>query len=243
MESLREILIAAVEQPPPSGIDIDRLITGELRARGRRRASFVAAGGAAAVLLIAGGGIFLRPTTGNRLPAEPVLCGSERPKPTTSQEPTFDGIPNNGVAAPTEGASDAVLRLSAALTNAFAKNLPGRTVSDHIHVGCHWVQVEPNIYPARYYGWADVAGSTSGSIVVMISEKGLPALRAPGSPYGDLRTLPDGTIVGLVADGTSQVGAFRPDGTSLMVLVPNGQPATVDELIALIADPRLTLYP
>jgi hypothetical protein len=63
METLRTSLIAAVEQPPRSGINIDGLIASELQARRRRRAAVVATGGTAAVLLIAGG-FFLRPTLG-----------------------------------------------------------------------------------------------------------------------------------------------------------------------------------
>jgi hypothetical protein len=250
MESFRESLIAAVEQPPPSGIDIDRLIVGELRSSRFRRAAFVAAGGATAVLLVAGGLVFLRPMIG---PAQQAaasgVCAAARPTPSSSAQPTFAGTAVNGVAAPSEPTSDGVARLSAALTDALAANLPGRTVADHLHVGCHWVQFEPNIYPARYYAWADVSGSASGSIVLMVSEQGLPDVGdvglepGVGSVYEDVRTMPDGTVVGLFKNSYSQIGARRPDGTGLMLLVPDGQPATVDELIAIIANPRLTLYP
>jgi hypothetical protein len=241
METLGQSLHLAVDEMPPSTIDLDRLIRREQRSRGQRRVGWAVAGAAGTVLAVTAGAVLLRPL----IPAQPVgspggACATARPTPSTSDDADYDDLTRGSAPEPTEPEADAVLRLSAAVTDALATHLAGRTAIDHLHPGCHWVQVEPRIYPARYYAWADISGGQAGdgaSIVIMVSDKEI----ADANVYPNHETMPDGTVVGHFGV-PGQMGAYRPDGTAIMLL-PQGEVATLEELIALAADPGLTLYP
>jgi hypothetical protein len=243
METLSRSLQAAVDDMPPTTIDLEHLISRETRARRWRQAGWSAAGAAGAVLAVTGGAVLLVPVF--QTPHQPAAAGNTpcpavRPVPTSSDQPGYDGIPRGAAPEPTEPEAEAVRRLSAALTEALAARLPGRAATDGIHPGCGWVQVEPKIYPARYYAIASISDGAGGSgvrLIIMISDKDLPGVDF----YEFHETMPDGTVVGH-AGGAGQLGARRADGTTVTV-IPHGEVATLAELIALAADPSLTLYP
>lgn len=252
MDPLSQSLRAAVDEIPPSRIDLDRLIRTEQRARSRRRAGWALAGTAGTLLAGVTGMALLRPVISPQLPQSgPDPCAAVRPTPSTSEDAQFDDIPPGTAPQPTESEAAAVPRLSAALTAALATHLPDRTATDRIHPGCHWIQVEPNIYPARYYAQADIAGGAAGPgafIIIMITEKDYPAVvgddtEGAAYAYPEIETLPDGTVVGHFG-AAGQTGARRSDGTTVTV-IPHGEGevATLEELIALATDPGLTLYP
>lgn len=244
MDPLRRSLHALVDDVPPTSIDLDQLIHRELRAQSRRRIGWVLAGAAGAAVALTTGAVLLRPVAPGppQQAASPTgACAAARPTPSTSDDASYGQLPRGEAPEPTEAEADAVLRLSAAVTDSLATHLPGRTATDHLHPGCHWVQVEPDVYPARYYSWADVSGGAAdpgASIIIMISDKDL----AETNVYPHRQTMPDGTVVGHFGE-PGQIGAWRPDGTVLMLLLPQGDVATLAELVALAADPRLTLYP
>lgn len=251
MDPLSRSLRAAVETAPPTRIDLDDLIRRGYRERGRHRAAWAVAGAAATVAAVTTGAMLLGPggpTSAQQPGTTPdELCATARPTPSSSRDATFDEIPPGTAPVPTEPEADAVARLSAALTDTLAANLPGRTVTDRTHPGCTRIQVEPKLYPARYSASANIDG-TDTYLVVMISEKDHPGIDF----YPQKQTLPDGTVVGymdadeygLPADGwAGQVGARRPDGTTVTVILVGTGGATQEEALAIAADPRLTLYP
>ncbi len=240
MEELSRSMRAAVDTVPPTRIDLDDLIRRGYRDRGRHRTAWAVAGVAATVTAVTAGAMLLGPagSTPPQLPgAAPELCAAVRPTPSSSQDAGFDGIPAGTAPVPTEPEADAVARLSEALTDALATNLPGRTVTDRIHPGCPAVQFEPKLYPARYYASANIDGADT-FLVIMITEKDYPGLEW----YPDKETLADGTVIGYL-EGGAQVAARRTDGTSVTVIRYGDAGVTQETLLAIAADPRLTLYP
>jgi hypothetical protein len=272
MEHLSEAMRAAVADPPPSGIDLDRLIGGERRARQRR---WFAGGAAALVVLSAAGAV----TATVRVPGgsdvggmpsaaggpEPLgACTAVRPAPTASStgaggKATGPG-PGALPAAPTEPRTAAVPRLSTALNAAVASALPAMAYADDVHPNCEAIQFEPDLYPAMYYASLEARDAKGvGIVVVMIHYIPFVAMES----YTHRETRPDGTQVGWSDDAPMdprivqavQVSVARPDGTFLTLLSQNitganfdvatreRAPATAEQLIAIGTDPGLTLYP
>jgi hypothetical protein len=246
MEHLSDALRAAAADPPPSGIDLDRLIVGERRARQRRWF----AGGAAALAVLSTAGVVTatvrapgglgvgglpsatetRPNSG--VPAQPLgRCTAIRPTPTGVTTRTDGETPGPGQEAsppaPTEPTAAAVLRLSTVLNAAVASTLPTLAVSDAVHPNCEAIQFEPDLHPALYY--ADFHAKDergAGTVVVMVHYRQFvdPAV------YEHHETRPDGTWVGWNEDTRVpemgdvhgvQVSVLRPDGTFLTLLAQN----------------------
>jgi hypothetical protein len=255
MNDLRESMWAATAEPPPTGIDLDRLIEQEHRSRRRRR---TVAGGVVVLAVVSVAALF-RPGAGAptidmggpSLSPSGAGCAAVRPTPSSSKDPTDDDIPRGTAPVPTEPEAVAVRRLSGVLAAALAAHLPGRSIADVIHPDCAGVLFEPHIYPSRYYAqvtFADAGGI--GSLVIMVNDKPYPGMSA----YDNVHTLADGTEVGWLGETNVQLGASRPDGTQITLLCDNSRgtplqsgqpaaPATVDELLAIATDPGLTLYP
>jgi hypothetical protein len=276
MEHLSEALRTAVADPPPTGINLDRLILGERRARQRRWF----AGGVAAVAVLSTGVVTavvrapaglgvggLPSATGTKTdlgpPADPVgACVAVRPTPTgsarTDDKPGGGQPPESG-GAPTEPRAAAVTRLSATLNAAVRLTMPNVSVTDDIHPDCEGIQFEPDVYPALYYASFEARDMHGvGIVVLMIHHIQFVAMDS----YGQRETRPDGSQVGWNQDGSgsggmqsTQVSVLRPDGTFVTALSQNitganydvitrpTAPATAEQLIAIAADPGLTLYP
>jgi hypothetical protein len=267
MEHLSETLRAAAADPPPTGIDLDRLIAGERR---RRRVTTGAAG--LVVLAVAGvAALTLRAPAGHGVGGLPSAstgtlgdCVAVLPRPsatargeTAKPTATTTATPR----MPTEPEHSAVVRLSAALDARLPAVMPGFTFTDVVHPTCEGIQFEPDVYPARYYANLQARdGAGIGTVVVMVHYVQFVDMSA----YQHHETRPDGTIVGWMADTVvpemgglhgAQVSVLRPDGTFLTLLSQNivdaksdtftrrTAPATVEQLIAIGTDPGLTLYP
>jgi len=271
MEHLSETLRAAAADPPPSGIDLDRLIAGERRARQRRW--LIGPAVAVAVLAIAGtvtltfrspgshgaGG----PPSSSGPTAEPVgRCTAVRPSPTgeSTVDPgkatTTAPVPPTALTEP-EGA--AIARLSGVLNARLATVLPNASFADVIHPNCAGIQFAGDIYPGRYYASLQVKeGERLATLVVMIHYRPFVDMNV----YQNSRSLPDGTEVGWndesrvgnVKGGRDiQASVLRPDGTFLTLLSHNDlmmatgpsvpSPVTAEQVVALGTDPGLTLYP
>jgi hypothetical protein len=250
MNDLRESMWAAAAELPPTGIDLDRLIEGEGRARRRRRA----VAGSALLLAVAGTAGLLRPWVGAPPagvggPAGPDGCTAARPAASSSMN--RDDAPGRTGPVPTEPEAVAVRRLSGVLAAALAAHLPGRTIADAIRHECAGELFEPNVDMSRYHAqvtFSDEGGI--GALTIMINDRALPGMSA----YQNVHTLPDGSQIGWLDGTLLQLGVSRPDGTQITLYCENSRgtplqggqpaaPATVDELTAIATDPGLTLYP
>lgn len=195
MDHLSESLRLASAAPPPSGIDLDRLIAGERRSR--RRRTWLTAGGAAALAVVAVLGTVTLVVgrgpgqNGYSVGAEPSKTAA-KPDPGAKPEPvghctamplppqkesagTPGGSPASPPAslkpAPTEPVDAAVLRLSTVLNRALHATLPEMNFADAIHPNCADTQVSQDVPPFAYAILViakDAAGV--GSIVVGLSQ-------------------------------------------------------------------------
>jgi hypothetical protein len=252
MNDVRESMWAAAADLPPTGIDLDRLIAGEDRARRRRRT----VAGSALLLAVAGAAVLLRPGVGAPAagvegPAGPPGDGCTVARPAASSSMNLNGALGRTGPVPTEPEAVAVRRLSGVLAAALAAHLPGRTIADAIRHECAGVLFEPNVDMSRYHAqvtFSDEGGT--GALTIMINDRAFPGMSA----YRNVHTLPDGSQIGWLDGTLLQLGVSRPDGTQITLYCENSRgtalqggqpaaPATVDELTAIATDPGLTLYP
>jgi hypothetical protein len=250
MDHLSEALRTAVADPPPTGINLDRLIRGERRARQRRW--FVGAVAAVAVLSTtvvtavvrapAGLGVGGLPSPTKTNPgaaANPVgACAAVRPAPTgstpTGEKPGRGGSSTSSVAPPTEPSGAAVARLSSVLNAAIRLAMPNVSVTDDIHPDCEGIQFEPDVYPALYYASFEAKDAQGvGIVVVMVHHVQFVAMDS----YVRHENRPDGTRIGWNEEaqgaGTrglhgEQVSVLRPDGTFVTALSQNITGANYD---------------
>jgi hypothetical protein len=251
MNDLRESMWAAAADLPPTGIDLDRLIDNEDRARRRRRT----VAGSALLLAVAGTAMLLRPVAGAPPagvggPGTGAGDGCVMAGPASSAVNRNDDLGRTGP-VPTEPEAVAVRRLSRVLGAALAAHLPGRTIVDAIRHGCGGELFEPNVDMSRYHAqvtFSDDRGT--GALTIMINDRAFPGMSA----YRNVHTLPDGSQIGWLDGTLLQLGVSRPDGTQITLYCENSRgtalqggqpaaPATVDELTAIATDPGLTLYP
>jgi hypothetical protein len=260
MMELSDLLRNAASDPPPTSIDMERLIAGERVSAVRRR---WLAGGGAMVLVVA-------VTVGVTVAARPLGDASGPTVP--SADPcapylTFPAGPGTAAPtdtpaepAPTEPEDVALVRLSAALRDALAATLPDAQFVDPFSP-CEPLRFRSGVVDSfRYYAVAGVTDADGfGGIEVMVGDQ-------PTNPAGswpEHTTLDDGTTVGWSAvEGTRhgadvrqhQVLIERLDGTAIMLIASNYRPpnyeitrqvppATVEQLIAIGTEPDLTLYP
>jgi hypothetical protein len=269
MEDLAERMRAATMDPPPTGIDLDRLIAGEQH-RSRQLWWATAAGGVAAAAAVA---VFA--TTG--LPGrsgEPAfsglpgaeLCAPLTPSPTGPPQPkqSYGTVRSR----PTEPVADAVARLTAAFNDALLTRLPDVRVAAVGLPGCERPQFQYNPSREQYSAGARLtdhegSGAFSLSLMPTGTEDPFACRPDPGRLDCERRTLPGGAAAKLLTvpmDGGKQyqVTIDRRDGTTVFLLANNlnwgasrtkpevtrPEPVlTLDQMIALGSAPDLTLYP
>ncbi|MEU8820005.1 hypothetical protein [Actinoplanes sp. NPDC048796] len=249
MDDLSAMLRGATDNPPPTGIDLDRLIQGERRRQTRRAA---AAGALLTVVTVVAGVAWVaRPP--DRPAPTPVTPVASTPAPCPH--------PTNGMggAARTprplrplpEGHDTAARRLTAALTPLLPDGAHPRAGS-----GCDRVEFWWNRQAATYQTTAWLgAGKAEVSLVILVkaaeSSDATPHCLASDGPSctrtdlgGDRIAMSD---LNPHTGGTYQrsVTVYRPDDT-LVSAVVIGRPAalpTVARLTAIAGSADLTLYP
>ncbi|MEU4771243.1 hypothetical protein [Micromonospora sp. NPDC023644] len=242
MDELARQMRSAVASPPPTRIDVDRLITDD-RQRRRHRAWMVAGTGVAAVvaavavtpaLLVgpaAGPGGLTLPAGGGSPSADPSLCPVVEPEPSGPPAPqqSYDTVR----ARPTERPDAGVARLTLVLRPALAAVVPAGLSVDGAIPGCDLVQFTYEKSHWHYYAHARLRGNGR---VDNVTVRLVPTTAdAPGgcASAPDPRTctssrLPDG---GTLATSTVTPGkegfeqrwaqVRRPDGTTVTVTTDN----------------------
>ncbi|GFJ95627.1 hypothetical protein Prum_092690 [Phytohabitans rumicis] len=217
MRNLTDELYAAVDSPPPSGIDVDRLITVEQRRTRRLRW----AGGGAALSAAVAVAFLVSPTaarvdktdagpaTGELAPVAadcPRVSGGDRERhglPQYTRDPRL-----------TESCADATARLTAVLRPAFSKIVPGMTAQGFVL----------NDYNAQYESVTRVTTTAgAGKVKVMLrTTQTQPMPTAEECKDGcSHEARPDGTVIE-VFDGTREqiahrVDVYLPDHTVISV--------------------------
>lgn len=243
MDDLTRMMRAAVEAPPPTHIDLDRLIVGEQRRRRNLTWASLGTGVAAAVAAILvvpavlatprpGGdslsfGTPTAPVPGITSPI-PTLCAPLSPSPTGPQPPvqSHDTVR----ARPTEPVDQAVPRLTQALDEALRATLPSGVSVAALVDGCTGPQFQ---WHPSYREYETSARVTRGDDAHFLLVRVMPQPagedgHCQGAPTDCTRTeLPDGTVVTVVttaeADGGKQhsVLVCRPDGTAVFLIENN----------------------
>ena len=263
---LTDAMHAATQDPPPTSIDVDQLITGEHRRVRRMRA--VTGLGIAAVL--AAGVVvlpqYLSHPTGQS-PGAPPSTVTGAPAPCDVLSPTLD-VPTAEVTKQnqpkplvplTESCGDAQARLSGEFTALLRRILPGATIVND--------EDPPTPLPAKFFRAADQEFGHTSTVLV---PGGLVWVRLDASemtpaqyhahmqeecawPKARCRTLTIGSTELMIRtdipDGYGiDVWAVRPDGTRLLASgrpKKTGEPTplTEQQLIDIVMTPALTLYP
>jgi hypothetical protein len=239
MIDLHDELRAAAEAPPPSRIDLDALIDREVRRRRTLRwAGAAATFGAVAALAIAvpialGGG----PASYS---GADVAAG--RPCPTVAAPGPQQ---SHAAPRPTEHCGDAVARLGNELSAAITRVLPTMQPGP----------VEFAYVPVRlgYEATVRLTGPKSEDVlrVELIASHEHPGRAGAGCLVRcDYTRDPDGTIIAATqSEQQRQVVAYRPDGTTLLLLaypssrVQVGPAVTLAQVAAIARTPGLTLFP
>jgi hypothetical protein len=272
MEDLVDRMRAATADPPPTHIDIDRLIVAE-RHRARRLRWATSAGCvAAATAAIA----FAVPGLPDSKPGErPVpdgaaaeLCAPVVPSPSGPQPPEQSYGTVRG--RPTEPVEDAVRGLTAVLDDALRRQLPAASVTGI--AGCDQPQFQYHPQYKEFMASATLTDRDGSSIfVIRLLPTGVDDHQecGTGDDACERRELPDNGVAVLTDllmpekprnAKQYQVTIYRPDGTTVQMIVNNfalgdvsgdrspevtrPQPIlTVDQLLAIGTTPGLTLYP
>jgi hypothetical protein len=264
---LSQAMFAATEHPPPTGIDVDQLITGERR---RTRRLHAATGVVVAALAV---GVVTLPRYLSQMPSgqspglappstvagattrPPAVCLT--PSPTVNQQPGGkETVQARPVVPVTESCGAAIARLSEVLTTLLPPLVPDGTFTNARDGSPLPARVEREGRP--------VVGYTAGfnvqdgvmSVKLEASEQTPAQFRAFAQeqcaiPEAHCRSAAIGGAELLIrnsADNGIDVWAVRADGVLLLALTrsrTSGRPAplTEQQLIDLVTDPVLTLYP
>ncbi|GAA2330745.1 hypothetical protein [Dactylosporangium salmoneum] len=264
---LRDELYEASAAPPPTTIDVDRLIAGEhRRARGLRLL-----GGVAAVAVLAAGVMTLPRYFGESQAPPPVVGAASSygppshgplPCPTpvaTGEVVVGGGQPRRKV---TEDCGAAIERLTNAVDALIARELPGFTGHDagvDKSAPPRFVR-DPHLVTAYNYAvdFEPVNGRRSVLSVIIQAGADSPEVAAsalpcrPGAKDCSQQVI-DGSIVQVhgepMLDARGfQINVYRQDGTQIVVIgrCPDAgydPPYTADQLVRIAAAPELTLYP
>jgi len=236
MDQLSDSLRLAAADPPPTAIDLDRLIDGEHHAA-RRRRWLGAAGGTAAVVTAIAAGVALIHGYGASARGTPFA----NPSPTAIQKTAEPG-PHLTAPIPTEPASEAIPRLTEAFRQAVralssgpggaelpviepdpstSSPLPGPTPDPSSTPSVYAFSGGPDSGYKALFTVTDAAGYTSLQIIIQSAP--LPTesecLTYDASALCQLAIEPDGTKIYRVTVPTPQGGptvgvhVYRPDGT------------------------------
>lgn len=269
MEDVAERMRAATAEPPPTSIDLDRLVSDELQRVRRLRWATSAGGVAAAVAAVVFAATMLPGQGGEpESPGLPAvdLCAPLMPSP--SGPPPPEQSYGTVRPRPTEPVGDAVRRLSAALDDALLTQLPSMRITPVAEPDCERPQFQYHPQYKEFSAGATLTDSKgSGWFYLTLSptaDDSQPAcVSTPDHGTCEDRSLPDGGTARVetfpVNGGTQhQVEIHHPDGTTVRLVAnnlhydsPETRPKvtrpepvlTVDQLIALGSAPELTLYP
>jgi hypothetical protein len=248
VDDLSSLLRTVSDNPPPTTIDLDRMIAGE--GRRRRRARFTVAGAAGAVVAIAVAAFALvdRPPSDAPLPA----AVSTVPPPVCTHNDTPAGVPKrqaDPVRPLTEPHNTAAQRLDHALPELLppgAKPMTG--------TGCDHIEFWWSTHDSRYNLGARLPGNVSLAIMIEARDRGeVPQCATvpddchrtdatDGSvTMSDLSALSDLTA----GDTQRTVTVFRPDNTRVLLAAIGREQdlPSVTTLSAIGRRPELTLYP
>ncbi|MEU4777559.1 hypothetical protein [Micromonospora sp. NPDC023633] len=242
MDELAQQMRSAVASPPPTRIDVDRLIADD-RQRRRHRAWTVAGTGVAAVvaavavtpaLLVgpaAGPGGLTLPASGGSPSADPSLCPVVEPEPSGPPAPqqSYETVRDR----PTERPDDGVARLTLVLRPALAAVVPAGLSVDGTIPGCDQVQFTYEKSHWHYYAHARLtrsgqADNLTVSLIPTAADGPRGCAGAPDTRACTSRPLPDG---GTIAYGSADPGdegheqrwaqVQRADGTTVTVTTDN----------------------
>lgn len=228
---LTQAMHAATQDPPPTAIDVDRLITGERRRTRRLRVVTGAAVAAALALGVTAAPRFLaqQPTglsPGTPVATAPPRCGTTPPAVSVTVGPSAGRV--------VEICEEAIGQLNAALTDALHVALPDVTGG--------------TLYFERDGGYIATFGLPGGgSLMVRLepaeirSAADSAAFADKHCPAGCRRETREGTM--LLVRSATEVWAVRPNGTVVRATVTGPVPVTEQQLIDLVMAPGLTLFP
>lgn len=257
MEELRNALHAAAADPPPTGIDLDELITGTRRRTRLRYALGTTVGALAMVVGAVAGPTVLAPSGGLGAggPGAPPVC--PQVTPTTTARPDRTGEPG----LPDEPCGTAAGRLTGALDASLRTVLPGWTATNDEHPSgpVRFARQAVDAAPDGYLADVDVRRGTEFHIVlVQVSTHAAvdPATACRQQTLGPADTcqvhveaggevLLTGTVPTLAGSSAGLGGYWvtdlRPDGTCVTVL--GSQALTLDRITRIARTPGLTLFP
>ncbi|GAA3229640.1 hypothetical protein ACFO1B_26175 [Dactylosporangium siamense] len=264
---LTQAMLAATANPPPTGIDVDQLITGERR---RTRRLHAVTGVAVAAALAAGMVALPQllpqkpsgqspglapPSTATRATRSPAACVT--PSPTVNVPPGGkETVQPRPVVPVTESCGAAIARLSDVLTALLPGLVPGATFTNARDGSPLPANVERSGPPAIAYNAGFNVQNGVMSVKIEASEE-TPAQYRPFAreqcaiPEAHCRSATIGGAELLIRSSTEygiDVWAVRPDGVLLLALTRSrtpGQPTplTEQQLIDIVLDPALTMYP
>ncbi|WP_281900048.1 hypothetical protein [Phytohabitans aurantiacus] len=248
VHNLTDEFRAAVDGPPPSGIDVDRLITAERRRTRRLRW----AGGGAALSAAVAVAFLVSPNA--PAPVENPDVGALAPVAADCPRASVGDRDRHGVPEYTrdprltESCADATARLTAALRPALDTVVPGVTAKGFVL----------NEYTNQYESSTPITTkSGAGRVTVMVRTQTQPVPTARECKDGCSHEVrPDGTVIE-VFDGTREqishaVDIYLPDHTQISVhatLLAEGAPRHLPlsiaetKALALALTPDLTLFP
>jgi hypothetical protein len=237
MDDIADRMRAAAAYPPPTSIDIDRLIAGEQRRRRQLRWAASAGGVAAAVAAVVfaattlpgrGGEPALSGWPGNAGLPTPSRCAPLMPSPTGPLPPeqSYGTVRPR----PTEPVSEAVSRLTAALDDAFRTQLPDLRVTP-VEPGCERPQFQYHPQYKRFFASAFLSDSKGRGWLYLVLAPTATERRPACVPVQNGGTCEDRDLPG---GGTARIETFpvdggkqyqvdidRPDGTTAHVVTNN----------------------
>ncbi|WP_433053913.1 hypothetical protein [Dactylosporangium sp. CS-033363] len=263
---LKQAMQEATDSPPPTGIDVDRLIAGERR----RGTSMRLAGFAAVVTVLAFAATLLPRYFGESLAPPPVVAasGDRTPAPPTPMTtprtdfPTIPGLPSGmagsikeacaqtpspGLAPPLHPVTEQCDRATGRLAATYGFQIEEMVTGVVGGVALRFVRdpaVSVGYYSGRDY---DRDGHRFTVTVRVSASPGDQAQWAAGHPCAagcSERTVGGTTLH--ITDGPV-ITAYRSDGTEITLTFAakdgGGVPITEEQAVTLVTVPELTLYP
>ena len=269
MRELSERLHAVVTTPPPTRIDLDRLVEADVRRRRHRTwtlAGTATAAAVAAVLVVpsllagpdaaSGPAGFGPPPAASPTGSVPPLCTGVSPKPTGPQPPTqsYDTVRDR----PTESPADGVARLTGVLRDTLRTALPPGVRLEPEQKSCTEPQFQYHPSYREYSVDATLRrGDDFGFFLLRVLPTGTDTAvgevcsDAPDELSCEFKSYPDGATALLQVHeyipGGRQLWALvsRADGTSVLVITKNMHDEVIGNQVKTILtadEPLLTMY-
>ncbi|MFC7535383.1 hypothetical protein [Actinoplanes sp. GCM10030250] len=238
---LTRAMLAATDNPPPTSIDIDRLMTGERR---RTHRLYAVAGAALAAVLAGGIVVAQQPARHDEAPgaAPPPAVASEEPPSCGISTQTDDGLltGNPPLRPVTESCLVGAGRLGDALTTVLTGQLPDTTITPPLPAEIAKLVAGDGYFTAFRVAGGDLEVRVRGSET---TAAGFDAWRASRCLQVTCRVEQhDGQPVLIrTSTGTVEVIALHADGTMVSALARGG--LTEQQLVSIAVAPALTVYP